>query len=186
MSVQERLYIDTQVFVYYFVTEEKPEFSDIAKRFLQKIEDGKYEGVVSLLTLMELTKTVRNLCVKLMSEYYAKTWNERMAEAYKVINSFKNIRIIEGNPDERVGTALIKDILYSEIAKEAHGILAKYAGKVFNDRREGLVHSGINCVDSLHIVSARKTGCYKIATFDNGFLETTSEIVPLMLQKDLW
>lgn len=186
MSTQERLYIDTQVFVYYFITKEKPEFSLIAKRFLQKIEDGKYEGVVSLLTLMELTKTVRSLSVQLMSEYDPQTWKERMSEAYKVINSIKNIKIVEGNPDERVGTALIKGILYSEIVKEAHGILEKYTGKVYDSRQEGLIHSGINCVDGLHIVLARKTGCYKIATFDNGFLETTSEIVPLLLQKDLW
>jgi predicted nucleic acid-binding protein len=158
----------------------------MAKRFLQRVQDGKYEGVVSLLTLMELTKNVRSLCVKLLGEYDSRSWNERMAEAYKVINSIKNIKIIEGNPDERVGTALIKDILYSDIVKEAHSILAKYSGKVYDDPEKGFIHSGLNCVDGLHIILAKRTGCYKIATFDNGFLETASEIVPLLLQKDLW
>jgi predicted nucleic acid-binding protein len=161
-------------------------FSDIAKRFLKKIEEGKYEGVVSLLTLMELTKAVRSLCVELMSEYDPENWKQFIAKVYEVINSFKNIKIVEGNPSERVGISMIRDILYSEIVKEAHNILSRHNGKVFVNEKGKLTHSGINCVDSLHIILARKTGCGRIATFDNGFVETKSEMIPLMLQRDLW
>lgn len=111
----ERLYLDTQIFVYYSLTRYHSKFSQIAKRFLEKIQKGKYEGVVSILTVMELVKAIRSICVEVLGEYDPKTWKKRIGKMVEAIIKMKNIKLIEGDPTERVGLSLIKDLLYSEI-----------------------------------------------------------------------
>ncbi len=48
-----RVLIDTSVWIYHF--EQHPEFASPAGRVIENLEDGKFRGVASELTLLELT-----------------------------------------------------------------------------------------------------------------------------------
>lgn len=180
------MYLDTQIFVYYSLTRYVPRFSQIAKSFLQKIEKGKYEGVVSMLAIMELIKVIRSVCVQEMGEYDSKIWKDRISRVITAILKMKNIKLVEGSPEERVGIALIKDLLHSEIVWEGYEIIDRHPGSVQKISRTKFRHKGLSCVDSLHLVLAKKVGCRRIATFDKGFEESRDVLEPVILQKDIW
>ena len=49
----KRVFIDTDVWIYHF--EQHPEFGRAAGIAIQSLEDGRFRGVASELTLLELT-----------------------------------------------------------------------------------------------------------------------------------
>jgi predicted nucleic acid-binding protein len=48
-----RVLIDSSVWIYHF--EQHPEFSPAAGRVIESLEEGRFRGIVSELTLLELT-----------------------------------------------------------------------------------------------------------------------------------
>jgi predicted nucleic acid-binding protein len=48
-----RVLIDTSIWIYHF--EQNPEYARAAAQVIERLEDGKFRGIASELTLLELT-----------------------------------------------------------------------------------------------------------------------------------
>jgi len=177
-----RLYIDSNVLIFYYITKFDVRFSTICREFLKKVESGKYEGVVSLLGLMELVKQIRELLVK-SGTYDPSDWQASIRKAIEGIYSIKNVKIVEGSQNERRPFGMVSELSHSEIAWESFDIITKYHGKI-KEGKNGLEHDGIHPVDALHVALAKRMGCTMIATFDRDFRETAPEVQSLLLQDD--
>lgn len=182
--VPNRLYLDTMVFAYYFFQRYKPDFSGKAVRLLKKIEDGKYEGIISILSILELIKVIRSNLVE-GGNCSPRDWQEAVKEAVKTIYKMKNLEVIEGNPDERLAISQIQDLLHSSVLWYSFEIINKYPGTVRLEK-EKYVHDGLSAGDAMHITLAKRMGCAKIATFDHDYKESRGEIELLMLQEDIF
>lgn len=182
-SHPQRVYVDSCIFVFQNITSLIPEFSRLSRLFLGKVQSGKYEGIVSIVSLMEFTKQIRELMVK-ANVVKKSDWLDAAKIAIESIYKMKNVKIIEGNPDERKNLLLIQTMLHSEVAWESFDILSKYPGSVKKDKE--IEHDGIHPIDAFHIVLAKRMGCDRIATLDQDFRETDGEIESLLLQEDIF
>jgi predicted nucleic acid-binding protein len=187
LPVSNRLYIDSTVLVYHEFKNFKPTFSQRSEELLSKIERGKYEGIVSILSIMELVKSIRGLLTE-CNNCDKNAWREATRSAIEAIYKIKNIQIIEGDPTERKTSSQIEDLLYSTFIWKGFEILNKYPGKPGKSKsiNHDFEHDGLSPVDTLHITLAQKMSCSKIATFDHDFKESRGEIMPLMLQEDIY
>ena len=178
----KRVYIDTSVFVFLFVTKFNPFFSKKSKEFLQKVESGDYEALISLFAMMELVKQLRELMVK-QGVCKKADWEENIKKAFEAIYKMQNVRIIEALTTTEGQLDKLALLTHSEIAWDGFNIMNKYPGSArpsdFN-----FVHDGIHPVDAIHIALAKKTGCSAIATFDRDFKETNPDIAPILLMED--
>lgn len=181
----ERLYLDTNIFVHCGLIHLNKDKARRSKKLLKQISEGKYQGIVSLLCLTELCEVIRGLSVEALGVYSPKDWKEMIKETMKFIFGTPNVKIIENNPNERVGTSMIKDLLYCSVAEEAYRLIEKYEGKTAEERGE-FKHKGPGCVDCLHIALAKRINCDKIATFDRDFEMTKKEIEPFIIQDKIW
>ena len=173
-------YIDTNILLYFLKTKYFGKQSDMAKRFLQKIEDGKYHGTISEFTLSELVKSLREVMVKYENIKLANDWKIEIGKALKAIYEIQNLDI------KKVFTKNDgKQLLTEEIANEGINILQKYPGKV-SKKDDEFEHDGLHPMDTYHIVLAKTLGCSALATFDNDFDESKTEIPTLKLQSDFW
>src|SRR3989304_5017693 len=152
-----RVYLDTSVLVFFFITNFEPKFSNASKEFLKRVESGKYEGLISLFALMELIKQLRELLVK-ANIVAKKDWEESTKRAIEAIYKMQNIKIIEGSSQERKTVLTVSNVSHSEIAWERFDIINKYQGRV-GLRNSKLQHDGIHPVDAVHVVLAKKMGC---------------------------
>jgi predicted nucleic acid-binding protein len=180
----ERIYVDSCVLVFHFITRFEPRYSAKCKELLEKVESGKYEAMISLFALMELVKQIRELLVK-QNVFDHGEWQESVKEAVEAIFRMKNVKIVEGNPDERKAIATDSGLSHSAIAWDSFDIINKYQGSV-KRRKNEFEHDGIHPVDAVHISLARKMGCSMIATLDRDFREADSEVKSLLLQEDIY
>jgi predicted nucleic acid-binding protein len=174
------------IFVHCGLSKLDKDAANRSKKLLQQISDGKYEGVASLLALMETCETIRGLAVEVLQVYSAKDWKAMLDETIQFVFKHKNLKIIENNPDERMGTAMIKDLLHYVVAEDANKLLNKYEGKTGKNMKGELEHQGVGCLDCLHIALAKRVGCDMIATFDRDFEDAKAEIEPFIIQDRIW
>lgn len=180
----KRVYVDTSVLVFFFITTFNTAFSRKSKDFLSKVESGEYEGTISLFALMELIKQIRELLVK--ADVCMKAdWEQAIKQAFQAIYSMQNIKIIEGTVVEKDETDSITLLTHSEIAWDSFNIMNKYCGTV-KVNNGGFCHDGIHPVDAVHIALAKRMGCTAIATFDRDFRETDDVVKSLFLLDDLF
>jgi len=179
----ERIYIDTNVLVYFFYTKQRKDFSDKAKLFLGKVETSKFEGVISSITLMELIKCLRELLVKFGKIYDLNRVDEIICQQIKVLYSIDNIRFAEGRPPEYDPTTEVENLYYYAVSNESLKLIQSCKGKVYPDYNTGVAeHTGLHPIDIIHVVLAKQLQCDKIATFEWNFKETANEVTPLILQ----
>ncbi|MGI0056525.1 MAG: type II toxin-antitoxin system VapC family toxin [Nitrosarchaeum sp.] len=171
-------YLDTNIFVYYFKSKFYPDNSKIAKLFLEKIENGKYQGVISNLVLMELIKQLHEIAVEFEQRYSQADWKKEIEMAISTIYKIKNLDVKNDIIENNI------NLSYKDILDNGLQIMTKYQGSV--ETKSKIVHDGIHSMDAFHIITAKKLGCSKLATFDKDFCETKNEIPPLILQKDFW
>ena len=181
----QRLYLDANIFVHCGLKRLDEDKARRSKKLLKQIAEGKYEGVASLLCLTEICEVIRGLAVEVFNIHSAKDWREMIEETVRFVFQNKNIKIIENNPNERIGTARIKDLLYYSIAEEAHKLIKNYEGKTVKEQ-DGFRHKGVGCIDCFHLALAKRIGCDMIATFDRDFEETKGEIEPFIVQDRIW
>ena len=182
--MSQRVYVDSTVLVFNFITQFDPRFSRAAKEFLKRVESGKYEGIISLFVLMELAKQIRELMVK-ANVCRPQDWQDSIKIAIEAIYKMQNMKIVEGNSAERKSLTTALSLLHSEIAWDSFDIMSKYHGSTKQKNGE-LEHDGIHPVDALHIALAKRMGCALIATLDHDFRETDHEIKSLLLQTDVF
>lgn len=182
-SKGERLYLDANVLVYYSYSKQRNDFFRRAKALLQKIESGKFEGVISSLALMELIKSLRQLLIEHGGVRSVEDIEKIILQQIRQLFSIRNIRIVEGRPPDFKPMPEVKDLFYCTVCNEAIAVLQECPGKPDVDRRTGrVVHMGFHAPDVLHIVLAQKLQCDKLATFEWNFKEAQREITPLILQ----
>jgi len=183
MSARHRIYLDSSVLVNYSFKKGNEQFSLLAMTLLNKVQIGLYEGVISTLCLMELMTSLRGLLTS-HGVRDPQKWRSAIEEAFQAIFRVKNIVLVEGNPNERIGTDEIRDLFYSSIVWEAFEILTKHPGKAGLDKENKLKHDGLSAPDVIHIALAKRLACSEIASFDEDFLESKGEIYALILHKN--
>ena len=185
----ERIYIDTNVLVYYFYTKQRKDLSDKAKLFLQRIESSKFEGIISSITLMELIKSLRELLIKFGKMRDMDTVEAVILQQIKELYAINHMHFVEGHPPEFEPLEEVEELYYYTISNESLKLIQQCKGKVWADRETGEPeHAGLHPIDIIHIVLAKQLHCNKIATFEWNFKEASTEVVPLILQDQntLW
>ncbi|MFQ5951635.1 MAG: type II toxin-antitoxin system VapC family toxin [Candidatus Geothermarchaeales archaeon] len=171
MSVLARYYIDTNVLINYQLGHVVKGFADRATRFLLQVEDGRYEGIVSILTLLEFISAARRILAEKGDVDDSDQREEIVSESVEAIFQMKNLTMVDFSHDE---------ITLSDSLLRAYDVLRRYfTGRTTSNGR----HLTLKAADALHIVMAQRLGCDKIVTFDENFVETEPEIEPILLQR---
>lgn len=179
----ERLYIDSNVLVYYFYSKQRRQFFKKSKKLLEKIANNKFEGVISSLTLMELVKALRELLVQFGQIRKVEDVEEIIHKNVSSLFAIGNIRFVEGGPPDFESMPEVEELYFCTVCREALATINECTGKPDIDRETGrIVHKGLHAPDILHIILAKKLQCDKLATFEWNFKEAKDEIVPLILQ----
>jgi predicted nucleic acid-binding protein len=190
VSVSEsklRLYLDAEILVHYVLRKIDRSKARKCQKLLSTIQKGDYEGVVSLLALMECTKVVRELAAEMMI-CRPSDWKEMIGKSVKALMEINNLTFVEGSPEERVASAKIKDLLYGNLSWQAYAIIEKYSGKCVPNPsdRTSAKHDGLSPCDCLHICIAKAMDCDQMATFDRDFKESKAEITPYFVQDNVY
>jgi len=180
----ERIYIDSNVFVYCFYSKHKPNLYAKAKDFLSKVENGKFVGIVSSATIMEIIKSLRELLVKYGRVKSTQDVETLVQQCISPLFSIPpdRMKFLEGRPPDLIPMPEAKEMYYYNVSNEALRTMQKYPGKIGTDMDTGEPeHKGLHAVDTFHVVLAKKLQCDKLATFAWEFKETAAEITPLIL-----
>lgn len=148
---------------------------------MKDVENGKYKGIISDLTLNELRKVIRYQLVK-KGVTDPEGWSLAERKALDSIYAIKkeNIEIVSGEiPPEDIKS----NELFSKVSDKAYSLMMKYPGKVIKPVREE-EHKGLSSVDTFHIVLAQNFKCTKIASFDGDFAEASSEMPQLVIKQE--
>jgi len=152
-------------------------------KFMNDVQSGKYQGIISYLTLNEILKIIRNLLVK-KGKTDPDVWRREEENAieriYKLPNS--SFEILAGLPDESITSS--DELHFGKISNDALEIMKKYSGKVKEIPGSDDEHDGLSTVDTYHIILAKKFNCEKIASFDKDFVEASSEIGTIVLKEE--
>lgn len=184
--VPTRVYVDSSVLCNWYSEDNSsnPKNSSkpkIASDFLDDVNDGNYEAVVSLLVIKEVVKFIRNIFV-LNGKYNPEVWMQEEKNVIDRIFRLQGVKIIEGRPDE-IRTLKPEEIAFGNLSHDALETLLKYGGRMkFRKKKRRREHDGVHPMDVLHIALAKKMLCAKIATFDFDFKETKKEIEPIVLE----
>ena len=176
-----RVYIDTNVLINWLfgvkATTAKP-----ATDFIKDIENGRYKGVISFLTLNELLKVIRNLMVergKTDPTFWERKGNEAIDKIYRIKK--ENIEIVSGTTTDCEKSE--DELLFGKISDQAYTVMEKYPGGILQKVGEKDKHDGMSTVDTFHVILAKIFNCDKIASFDGDFKEVSSEIKQLVVKE---
>ena len=147
--------------------------------FLKDVQNGKYIGVISYLTINELFKSIRNILVHEGKTDVA-VWKSKEEEAIRKIYALPKdfVEIVSAKVDDC--SAKEEDLVFGKISDDAFTLMETYRGKVTKNK-----HDGLSTVDSYHVVLAKLFECNKIASIDNDFNETSNEI-PRLAVKEMY
>ena len=172
-----KVYIDTSIFLGWLLGNLKT--NQKTQEFLNKINQGLYDGVTSTLVLNELIKVIRKNKVENNILDVIK-WDATERKAIQAIFAIKGLSVIKGEPND--AKKHISQMTFGRISSEALVLMKKYPGKVgTNYKTRKKEHDGISPVDAYHIILAKRCDCDLLATLDNDFIETHSEITPLVI-----
>lgn len=176
----EMLYLDSCVIIAFF-TKTHP-FHAKAKDMLSKIENKKFTGVVSSLSLMEFIKILREALVESGQLGSMSDIESVIKQHLKVLYVIDNIRFVEGRPPEFEPIPEIESVYFYLISHNGLKIISQYCGHVELDNNENRKHDGLSPLDALHVALAKFLGCDKLVTTDWDFRECQNEITPLILE----
>lgn len=179
----ERIYLDANVLVYYFYSKQNQRFHIKAKKLLEKIENKKYEGIISSLTLMELIKSLRELLIKYSGIRRMDDVEKIVRDSISKLFTIRNMYFMVGYNEAIPVLSETKELYYNTVSKEAFDIMCNCSGKCDYAYNSGEIeHKGLHAPDVFHVVLAKKCKCDKLATFEWNFLQTKNEISPIVLQ----
>ncbi len=174
----QKVYIDTNVLVSYVSGPQKePREYPKAKQIFDDIKQGKYIGVISTLTLIELQGVLRTL------KGYERTILEDMqpnkqsdyvkTEATNIYNTLMaellKLQYVKFEKGRQTNFQSILDIAY-KIMDEIKGIVKLYNNcGICKSNYKSSVHKQILVADILHALLAKDTSCDSLITFDKGF-----------------
>jgi len=181
----KKTYIDTNVLVSYAIGPEKePREYPKAKAIFEDIKQGKFVGVISTLTLIELKGVIRTLLG------YDREGLETMPQN-------KQSDFIKSKADE-LYNALLAELLqlpyikfekgrqsnFQAVLDSSFDIMNEIKGDIrFYDKcgtcgapYKSSKHKQILVADILHALLAKDTGCDSLITFDKGFKKLIGNI----------
>lgn len=174
----ERLYLDSVVIIAYL--QKGHRLHSKAKDIFLKIEQDKFEGVVSSLAMMEFVDILRNGLIE--------SGNRKMQEIEDIIREMirnlyriDNLSFVEGRPPEFLLMEEVKNVYFHVISHTAFEMICKYCGKIKIDASDTVEYYGLSPMDTLHLTLAKKLGCDKIVTDDWAFKDAGKEMTPLVL-----
>lgn len=177
----DRIYIDANVLVYYFYSKYRPYFYQKANDFLLKVQGGKFEGVISCITIMEFIKSLRELFVEYGKIGSMQEVENLVQQFVRDVFSIAHLKFVGGCPAD-MGPTFRTEELYKAVSSKALQIMQKYPGKIGTSAEAGEPeHEGIHTADAFHVILAKRLQCNKLATFAWEFKQTASEITPLIL-----
>lgn len=194
-SRRYRFYIDTNVLVNYVYMGDSPDQNELADLFMKKIRAARFDGVVSLLALVELVKVMRRLLLAGNKPFRAilrqglKSHTDIIKDIIKQLYDEPNLIFVEGTPPNPVSIPGYVELTYSAASYKSLELMLRYPGKLNSYGPKGPDHKGIFPIDAYHIVLAKCSNCHALATFDTDFEETGGEIRALILQRrmdDWW
>ncbi len=178
----ERIYIDTNVLLYWLL----PSRTATAKPctdFIKDIESGrKYLGIISNFALNEMIKGIRNILVTRNKTDVAYWKNKVDLALHAIYELNENFMIVSGTAKE-VDSGVSMN--FGAVSIEATSLIKKYPGTVQAHSKRGVIHDGLSPADTLHAVLAKRMNCSQIATFDNDFDEL-SDYMPRMNVKEAY
>ncbi|MCY4490029.1 MAG: type II toxin-antitoxin system VapC family toxin [Thaumarchaeota archaeon] len=183
MNDLERIYIDTNVLIYWLFPSH-PATAQPSAAFMQDVElSGKYYGIISDFTLNEMIKVIRNVPVA-ENKISVTSWKYEISFALKKIYALKNnnFTVITGSEDE---VNFENNMNFGEISIEATQLMIDNPGTTKINAKGVAIHDGLHAADSLHAVLAKRMDCSRIATFDNDFDEI-SYYIPRMNVKEMY
>lgn len=175
----DRLYLDTMIIIAYFHKGHR--LHSKAEQIIVNIQKEKYEGIVSLLTLMEFVKVLREAFVKQNHMNIAendKDINTKIGQLFRI----NNLCFVEGRaPEFKDSLSEADNVYFNSVSQKAFEIMSKYIGKIAKDENDEMEHKGIHAMDAFHIALAKAIACDKIVTDDYAFWDTKDEIIPLVI-----
>lgn len=174
----QKAYVDTNILIAYVSGPEKdPLQHPKAKQIFDEIKQGKYVGVFSTLTLIEVKGVLRTLLgrdrtllqtidERKQSDYIKKesteTYNVLLAELLKL----PNVKFEKGR---QVNFQSILDDA-DQIMDDTKGTVRFYNNcGVCKSQYKNSAHKQILVAGILHALLAKDTGCDSLITFDKGF-----------------
>ena len=177
-----RVYIDTNV-LFNWLFGVKATTAKPATDFIKDVENGKYVGIISDVTLNELVKIIRNIMVE-RGQTDPASWERKKKEAIRKIYAIKKeqIEIVSGTINDCEKSE--DDLVFGKISDQAYNIIQKYPGVAkWDDSEKKTKHKGMSTADTFHVILAKIFNCDKIASFDSDFKEVSSEIKQLVVKE---
>lgn len=170
----KKVYLDTNIFVnYFFTTYDKSEpivHKHRAQAKLKEIEDGKCQGITSILTIMETYTSGRRIIATNTTKSLANVDTD-VKNALKFFYSMKNLDII---PDNNCTTTI------GDILKDGHGYISKYFGKDWNQNGKRK-YKALYSPDAIHLSLAIRNHCDEFWTSDSDFEEINEPITVIIV-----
>lgn len=180
MVTPKRYYIDTNVLVNYAVGHDVQDFHESAERFLEKVEDGTYEGILSPLTILEYISVVRRILANESHVQDTEKREEAIREAISFFIELDNVVTVKFEPNE-VPRMTEGEGQISSVFVEAYNIILTYnEGRLAAHGK----YKFLSAADAIHLVLADLVGCDGIASFDKDFENTEDELEWLNLIPD--
>ncbi|TBR23863.1 MAG: hypothetical protein EPO63_04970 [Candidatus Nitrosotenuis sp.] len=189
----QKIYIDTNILISYISGPEKePNQFPKAKQIFDDIKQGKFIGVLSTLTLIEIKGVLRTILGSDRAQLQTIPENKQ-ADHVKA----KATEIFQALISELLQLSSIKfekgrQTNFQSILDSANGIMDDIKGTVrfyntcgsCNATYKSSKHKQILAADILHALLARDTACDSLITFDKGFsaLVGNQYIDPMQIQ----
>ncbi len=176
-----RYYLDTCVLVNYFKTYNKTH-GIRATMFLSRIQSGIYKGVVSDFCLIEFMRVLRRACYDIEGKRDPLVWEAEFKKAVEALFKMRNLEMIS---EKHFATSSGESPSFHMVLEEAARMMRTYHGRVEADSKLQFKYSGLSAADCIHVFLAKRYQCNGLATFDHGFEECKSEIMPLILDRNM-
>jgi len=189
----QKVYIDTNILISYVSGPQKePREYPKAKQIFEDIKQGKYIGVISTLTLLELKGVIRTILgyertqlETIPQQKQADHVKTKSVEIYNLlVGELLQLSSIKFEKGRQTNFQSVLDIA-NEIMDEIKGTIRFYDNcGVCRAPYKSSKHKQILAADIFHALLAKDTSCDSLITFDNGFrsLIGNSKIEPLQIQ----
>jgi len=174
----ERIYIDSCVFINKsFKDAVKKTEKDLAEDFLQKVEDGECDGVITPFVILEIMTAGRGMLIRRTKKPMDEIEKE-VLEALENVSRMQNLYVY---PNPRIHIDIEKALHMAQ----SFGL--KYPGKIVKCRPNrgrpfGRNHDGMFACDLLHLAFALNSDCDEFVTFDKDFKDVDEGITITILR----
>lgn len=174
----ERIYIDSCVFMNKsFKDAAKKTEKDLAEDFLQKVEDGEYDGVITPFVILEIMTAGRRMLIRRTKKPMDEIEKE-VLEALENVSRMQNLYVY---PNPRIHIDIDKALhMAQSFGLKYPGKIVKYrpgTGRPFGRYRDGML-----ACDLLHLAFALNSDCDEFVTFDKDFKDVDEGITITILR----